>query len=183
MQKSTIAGKNSPASGTTLPETLIVIGILGVLAALASPALSELVLNHRLRGLAAQYHSHINWARSHAVQAGQRVHVKVASTEDGSCYIIFTGDVTDCSCANSEAPCGDPAQHLLSSHFPHKMGVSVGTSSKSAYMSFDPLRGTTTPTQTVIFQAVNGNSIHHVTNLMGRTRTCSPTAFNGLKRC
>lgn len=168
--------------GVTMVETLVAVAILGVLAALAGPAMSDLILNQRLQSVAAHYHSHIQWARSQAVQAGQRVHLKVADTADGSCYIIYTGDHADCSCEEVGAPCKNAAQHLLSTHLPRKEGVSVATSAATA-RTFDPLRGTLSPSMTVTFQATNGNSIQQITNLMGRTRSCSPNNLGGLKHC
>jgi type IV fimbrial biogenesis protein FimT len=43
-------------------------------------------------------------------------------------------------------------------------------------MAFDPLHGTATPTATWRVIARDGRAIHHVVNVMGRVRSCSPDA-------
>jgi type IV fimbrial biogenesis protein FimT len=47
-------------------------------------------------------------------------------------------------------------------------------SASSASMLFDADRGTVTPTGTLRLQLADGRAIHHVVNIMGRARTCSP---------
>jgi type IV fimbrial biogenesis protein FimT len=50
-------------------------------------------------------------------------------------------------------------------------------------MLFDPVRGTTSPAGTVRVVSDAG-SIHHVVNIMGRARSCSPDgAVKGYKAC
>jgi type IV fimbrial biogenesis protein FimT len=43
-----------------------------------------------------------------------------------------------------------------------------------ASILFDPLHGTSTPTGTLRVVADSGRAVHHVVNIMGRVRTCSP---------
>jgi type IV fimbrial biogenesis protein FimT len=44
-------------------------------------------------------------------------------------------------------------------------------------MLFDTDRGTVSPTGTLRIHAADDRTVHHVVNIMGRVRTCSP---NGL---
>lgn len=173
------------STGLTFPETMVALAILSVFASLAAPAFTDLLLNQRLVGAAAEYHAHIQWARSHAVEAGRPVTLKVSSgLPTGSCYVIFFGsDSSKCSCGNTPAPCLIETDLLSSVTFSRDSGISVSSTSASGAVSYNSLRGTATPTITVVFSASNGNTIRQVTNLMGRTRTCSPTRAGGNPSC
>jgi type IV fimbrial biogenesis protein FimT len=48
----------------------------------------------------------------------------------------------------------------------------VRSASKS--LTFDPVRGTVTPTATLRVEARDGKAIHQIVNLLGRVRSCSP---------
>jgi type IV fimbrial biogenesis protein FimT len=53
-----------------------------------------------------------------------------------------------------------------------------------ASMRFDPLHGTSTPTGTLRVVGANERAIHHVVNIMGRVRSCSPqAAVRGYAAC
>jgi len=55
-------------------------------------------------------------------------------------------------------------------------GVQGSVQVRSAFKSltFDPVRGTVTPTATLRVEAREGIAIHEVVNLLGRVRSCSP---------
>jgi type IV fimbrial biogenesis protein FimT len=50
--------------------------------------------------------------------------------------------------------------------------VQVRSASKS--LTFDPVKGTVTPTATLRVEARDGRAIHQIVNLLGRVRSCSP---------
>jgi type IV fimbrial biogenesis protein FimT len=50
------------------------------------------------------------------------------------------------------------------------LGVQANVSS----ILFDPLHGTSTPTGTLRVVSPTVGSVHHIVNLLGRVRTCSP---------
>jgi type IV fimbrial biogenesis protein FimT len=50
--------------------------------------------------------------------------------------------------------------------------VQVRSASRS--VTFDPVRGTVTPTATLRVEARDGRAIHQVVNVLGRIRSCSP---------
>jgi type IV fimbrial biogenesis protein FimT len=56
--------------------------------------------------------------------------------------------------------------------FANQGPVQVRSASKS--LTFDPLKGTVTPTATLRVEGKDGRAIHQVINLLGRVRSCSP---------
>ena len=58
--------------------------------------------------------------------------------------------------------------------------VSVGANVAS--IAFDPLHGTSTPTGTLRLVDAGGRAVHHVVNVMGRVRSCTPDRRAGLAR-
>jgi type IV fimbrial biogenesis protein FimT len=60
----------------------------------------------------------------------------------------------------------------------------VRLSGNVASIVFDPLHGTITPTGTLRLTAASGRAVHHVVNVMGRVRSCSPAAtVPGYRAC
>jgi type IV fimbrial biogenesis protein FimT len=53
-----------------------------------------------------------------------------------------------------------------------------------ASVLFDPLHGTSTPAGTWRVIGTGGRAVHHVINVMGRVRSCSPqAAVPGYRAC
>jgi type IV fimbrial biogenesis protein FimT len=50
----------------------------------------------------------------------------------------------------------------------------VGITVNSVSMLWHPDRGTVTPTGTLRLRLPDGRAVHHVVNITGRARTCSP---------
>lgn len=183
MRRKPLQGHRSTAEGITLVEAMVTLAILGILASVAAPSFKDLLLNLKLAGAAADFHSKVSWARTQAVQSGRPVTVQVSKLQNGSCYAIFTGSPGECGCAATATSCALPSTQWLLETLPAGSGLAVDTSSATGHMTFDPVRGTNSPTMTTIFTASNGTSIRHITNLMGRTRTCSPSNTGGLPAC
>lgn len=162
---------------------MVTLAILGILASVAAPSFRDILLNLKLTGAAADFHSKVSWARTQAVQSGRPVTVQVSKLQTGSCYAIFTGSPSECGCAATATSCTSPSIQWLLETFPADSGLTIDTSSAAGRMTFDPVRGTTSPTMTTLFRASNGKSIEHVTNVMGRTKTCSPSNTGGLPAC
>ena len=63
-------------------------------------------------------------------------------------------------------------------------GVSGRITTFTGSVLFDPLHGTASPTATVRVTGLSGRAIHHVVNVMGRVRSCSPLgAVPGYRVC
>jgi type IV fimbrial biogenesis protein FimT len=173
-------------SGITLMETMVVVSILAILAGMALPSFTDMILNHRLQGKAFEYVTNMNWARSLAVSSNQPVNLRITAGESASCYVVFHGPDDECSCNASGAVCATAGNNLLVVVFPRSEGVrvSAGTVSESAVTRINPKQGMITPTLTAIFSADNGKAIHNVSNILGRTRSCTPNgAYFGHPAC
>lgn len=170
--------------GITLIETMVVITLLAILTAMALPSFREMMINRRLEGKAREYVTHMNWARSLAVSNNQAVNLRIATGESASCYVVFQGPVNDCTCNANGAVCTTPDNERLVIVLPHSDGVRVSARTESATTRINPKQGTITPTLTAIFTADNGKVIHNISNILGRTRSCTPVqASFGYRIC
>ena len=170
--------------GITLIETMVVITLLAILAAIAVPSFRDMMINRRLEGKAREYVTHMNWARSLAVSNNQAVNLRISTDESASCYVVFQGPVNDCNCNANGAVCTIPGNDFLVIVLPHSDGVRVSARTESATTRINPKQGTITPTLTAIFTADNGKAIHNISNILGRTRSCTPEdASFGIRIC
>ncbi|SFC10857.1 prepilin-type N-terminal cleavage/methylation domain-containing protein [Polaromonas sp. OV174] len=112
-------------NGITLIETMVVITLLAILAAIAAPSFREMMINRRLEGKAREYVTHMNWAKSLAVSSNQAVKLHIATGESASCYVVFQGPVNDCSCNANGAVCTIPDNKHVVVVLPHHNGVRV----------------------------------------------------------
>lgn len=176
----------SKARGVTLIETSVVCAIAAVLVSVASPGFGGFIENRRVDGAATNLHADIQFARQEAVLRNAPVRLSFYSATDSSCYVAHTGNHADCGCdANGNATCTDPIQAIKTVAFSAADKVAVQANVNS--ILFDPLHGTSTPTGTLKVVAKSGRAVHHVVNVMGRVRSCSPqtnaTSVPGYRAC
>ena len=63
-------------------------------------------------------------------------------------------------------------------------GERVRVTANVGSIAFDPLHGTSTPTGTLRLVDARGRAVHHIVNVMGRVRSCTPGgAVNGYRPC
>jgi type IV fimbrial biogenesis protein FimT len=169
--------------GLTLIETLIGLAIVSVTLGLAAPGLDALRQRMELHGAAAQVETDVQFARSEAVARSRTVRMTLHESTGGSCYIVHTGPAAACSCGGAAgASCGASGEVLRSSSMPADGRVRIRSAVRS--MTFDPVKGTVTPTATLRVESRDGRALHQVVNLLGRVRTCSPGGkLPGEKAC
>ena len=169
--------------GITLVEACAVISIGSILAAAAAPNLQGLIDSRRLDGAATLLATDIQFARSEAVARNLPVHLSFYANADGSCYVVHTGNADQCACdASGPATCSGGAHHVKTVALTAADRVSLQTNVASVL--FDPLHGTSTPTGTLRVIGQQGRAVHHVINVMGRVRSCSPQgAMPGYRAC
>lgn len=178
-------GKSFPTTqrGLTLIEACATLAIVSILAGTALPSFDSMLKTRRLEGKAAEMAIDLRYVRSEAVARNEGVRVSFHNTAGGTCTLIHTGATTDCSCDNSGvAQCTGAAVALKTLFNAAASGTSI--QANVASMRFDQNNGTVTPAATVRVVGADGRAIHHVVNIMGRVRSCSPGgAVRGVVAC
>ncbi|MEK8048796.1 GspH/FimT family pseudopilin [Ideonella sp. DXS22W] len=169
--------------GLTMVELLCCLCISGLLLAGALPSLRDLRLRQTLDAVAAMLETDVQYARSLARATDRTVRLAVQATADGgSCYVIHSGPAGACSCdASGAARCDEPAQLQRVQVQAATAGVRISTASRS--LVFDAGKGTVTPTATFVVTDSEGRALHQIVNVLGRTRSCSPSGLAGYRRC
>lgn len=168
--------------GVTLIETAVATSLVALAVSTAIPGFESLVERKRLEGVAAQLATDLQYVRTEAVARNEPVRVSFHTAAGGSCYVLHTGNRAQCSC-NGPAPaaCSGDAVQIKTVWLPNAQQVAVQSGASS--ILFDPLHGTSTPTGTVRVTGPQG-AIHHIVNVMGRVRSCSPQgALPGYRVC
>ena len=175
---------SSAQRGVTLIEACIVLAITAIVAGAAAPGMQSLIDARRLEGAATQLATDIQFVRSDAVARNEALRLSFYAAPAGSCYVIHTGNAAQCGCANAAGPaqCSGDAREIKTVTI--ATAEHVGLQANVASVRFDPLHGTSTPTGTLRVIGTGGRAIHHVINVMGRVRSCSPqAAVPGYRPC
>jgi type IV fimbrial biogenesis protein FimT len=169
--------------GLSLVEICVVLAIVSILAGTALPSFDSVLESRRLVGQAAELALDLRYVRSEAVSRNEGVRVSFQTPAGGSCTIVHTGAATDCTCdVSGVAHCSNGATALKTTFYPVGRGTSVDANVAS--MRFDPINGTVSPAGTVRVTTSSGAQVHHVVNILGRVRTCSPGgSAKGYKVC
>lgn len=167
--------------GTSLIESLVVLAIAGTLAGSALPGWHEARERRQLDAASSQLATDLHLARSLAVS--QAMSVRISFTAGQACYVVHTGPAAACRCdSDGGHHCSAGAEALRVAALPGTGAVALEANVRS--MLFDAERGTVTPTATLKLHGPSGASVHHVVNIMGRARTCSPDGrVAGHRRC
>ena len=124
------------------------------------------------QGTATQLATDLRYVRTEAVARNEAVRISFYGDDAGSCYVVHTGTRAQCRCAGPvPATCDDDAVQLKTVYLPAAQQISVQANVGS--ILFDPLHGTSTPAGTASVSGAPG-AIHHIVNVMGRVRSCSP---------
>lgn len=171
-----------PQRGVTLIESAVVMTIAAIALSTVAPSFHGLIERKRLEGAAIQLATDLQFVRTESVARNTPVRVSFYADSAGSCYVVHTGSRSQCSCSGPQpAVCSGGAAQIKTVYLPAAERVTVQASVSS--ILFDPLHGTSTPTGTARVTGTPG-AIHHVVNVMGRVRSCSPApALPGYRNC
>lgn len=169
--------------GVTLIECCVATAIVVTLASVGVPSLNEMRDKRLLAGVSSELENDLQYVRSEAVARNQSVRLTVQQVPGGACYVIHTGGSADCQCStDGTATCAGSARALKSVPLSSNRRVSLASNSTS--MLWHPDRGTVSPTGTLRLTLLDGKAVHHVVNILGRARTCSPQGLvSGHKVC
>jgi len=159
--------------GITLLELAIVAVVLAIVAATAAPGLAAFIETRRLDGAATRLAADIQLVRSETLARNRPLRLSFRSHAAATCWIVHTGAAAQCDCASpGPAVCSGGAAEIKTVQLAASEGIALLPNVSS--IAFDPLHGTSTPTGTLRLVARSGRAVHHVVNVMGRTRSCSP---------
>jgi type IV fimbrial biogenesis protein FimT len=167
--------RQTTQQGITLIEAMCVLFVVSLAVSTALPGLASLRQKADLVGAAAQLETDVQFARGQAVALNRSVQLTLRESNGTTCYIVHTGPATNCLCSDQEpnaASCSGGSDLLRSVSFGGQGPVQVRSASKS--LTFDPVKGTVTPTATLRVEARDGRAIHQIVNLLGRVRSCTP---------
>ena len=185
MKTSTHSTSSQPRGqrGVTLIEACVVLAVTTIVATTAAPGMQDLIDNRRLEGAATQLATDIQFVRSESVARNQPLRLSLHASPAGSCYVLHSGAATECNCnAAGPAQCSGDAREIKTVTVASADRVSLQANVGSVL--FDPLHGTSSPTGTLRLLGARGRAVHHVINIMGRVRSCSPqAAMPGYRAC
>jgi type IV fimbrial biogenesis protein FimT len=168
--------------GVTVLESLIAVSVTAVALGSAVPGFEQARERRHLEGAAAQLETDILYTRSMAVAQDRGLRIQFRSESTGTCYVVHSGAAGACQCGgDGTTQCTAGTMVLRSAHFigggPVAVRANVGS------ILFHPVHGTSTPTGTLRITTRSGAAVHHVVNIMGRVRSCSPNGVSGYVNC
>ena len=167
---------HTPAAqrGLTLIESAITLAVSAILVCSAAPDFAATLERHRLASAAAQLASDVQWLRSEAVLRNETLRLSFFDSAGGSCYVLHSGARQQCQCDTQTAAAVCSADAVALKTVALSASVRLSARANVTSMAFDPLHGTATPAGTLKVSTASGRAIHHVINVLGRVRTCTP---------
>jgi type IV fimbrial biogenesis protein FimT len=160
--------------GFTLIEAAVTTSVVAVLVGVGVPSFTRTLDLRTLEGVSTELANDLQYVRSEAVARNVSLRLTTQPLPSGgACYVIHAGSKGDCICAgDGTASCAEGLQPLKTVVVGGARRVSLSVNSAS--MLWHPVRGTVTPTGTLQLTLTDGRAIHHIVNIMGRSKTCSP---------
>lgn len=182
-RRATCSAAPTRSHGLTLVECAVTTAVVALAASTALPGLNQLRTNQVLAQAAGGFETDVQHARAMAVATQTPWRIGFGSGKAGSCYVVYSGPAAGCSCDGAgQALCTGGAEAYRT--VPFMAGGVVSVQPNVASISFDPVKGTSTPSGTARFVGPNGAAVHQIVNIMGRVRSCSPgAAVPGFKSC
>ena len=172
MQRET---RRAAQRGLTMIGTCMALAIAGILAGAALRMLQEARVRAVAKGLSWELGAGLRHARSEAVVRNEGVSLSFYESRAGRCYVIHTGDRSDCRCEGSgAAQCDNGAVALRSAFQPVGAPAQLVASVNS--ILFNAPNGMAMPGGTVCVVPSTGRQIHHTVSTTGRVHNCSPAA-------
>lgn len=172
--------RSNTIAGVTLIELVVTLVIIGIIALIAMPLLSEYIARQRIRGATEAVYATLATARSEASKRSHPVYVGVQAGSSGA-WALGAGTTDDCRGQNVSSQACDVTLLSGAGDF---TTIALVTSSEQAVI--DPNRGLTTPELTITLQGPNGLTTAISVSGLGRVNTCVPSGaptIAGLQPC
>jgi type IV fimbrial biogenesis protein FimT len=169
-----------PLRGLGLPEVLITLVLVTIVAKAGVAHLHDFKQVRQLRAASADWSRVTMSARQWAFAHHQNVRLELVGI-GGTCLVLHTGSRGDCAGCAEEMACkaGTRLLDRTAPLPPMLQGTATSTS-----LIWNPGDRTVSPTGTLKLSLPDGRAIHHVVNLVGRLRLCSPGGLvGGLPPC
>ena len=169
--------------GVTLVETCVVLAVMLIVASAALPPLLAFLDRQRLEGAAAELAGDLLFVRTEALARNQPLRLSVYSESGSSCYVVHSGERSDCSCeASGRAACTGDAEPLKTVRWSADDRLVLNANVNS--MRFEPAQGTTSPAGSLRISDMHERTISVVVNILGRVRSCTPQgSVPGYRAC
>lgn len=157
-------------AGFTLIEALVVIAIIGILAALGVPSFQDMLERNRLKQVVESLKSDMQLARTRAIKQSQNIIVSRTTGNAGSWCYGLSATTPSCDCKQATVTSTDDCE--IKSISGSNYGA-VNMVSNSGNSTFDFRRGTIGANGVTFSTNKYGTRV--VFSDVGRVRICSPS--------
>ena len=158
--------------GLTLIGTCTALAIAGVLTIAALRLVQNAHADAVAEALSLELIGSLRYAKTEAAARNQGVRLSVYERRAGGCYLVHTGDRSDCRCTGSDsAHCSNGAEALQVVFLPADEPVQLTANANS--ILFNARNATTVSGGTLCIALSGGKEIRHGVDIEGDVRTCA----------
>ena len=165
--------------GLTLIGTCVALAIAGILTITALRLVQHAHAHAATEELSLELLGSLRYARSEAAARNQGVRLSFYESRAGGCYLVHTGDRSDCRCEGSDSvQCSNGAEAMQVVFLPADEPVQLTTNANS--ILFNSRNATTVSGGTLCIVPSSGKEIRHVVDIDGNVRTCAASSRTGV---
>lgn len=178
--------------GFTLIEALVVVAIIGILAALAAPAFVKMLERNRLKGAAEVVFNELQLARTESVKRNRDVELRfnTAAPTTNWCFGTKVMDGTPCDCTVTDPTAANACQidgvlKVVSSADYPDVSLDASFAGAGALAGFEPRQGLPLPGIGAgnVLLGIDSDQLRVVVSLLGRVKICTESGMPGYEPC
>jgi type IV fimbrial biogenesis protein FimT len=165
--------------GLTLIGTCTALAIAGILTIAALRLVQNARADAVAEELSLELIGSLRYAKTEAAARNQGVRLSVYESRAGGCYLVHTGDRSDCRCEGSDsANCSNGAEALQVVFLPADEPVQLTANANS--ILFNARNATTVSGGSLCIVPSRGKEVRHVVDIEGNVRTCTAISPTGV---